>query len=266
MKFSIYLFLAFQAFFLSAQTPQAYWITPMVNQNQTNTWIGFRNEVSINEIPRSAMAKIAVDSKYWLWINGEMVVREGGIKRGPTPTDTYYDYIDIAPFLKEGKNVISVLTWYFGKDGFSHKSSGKGALLFDCQAPGISIVSSRQWSARLLPAYQTAPPPYPNFRLPESSILYDARLDIGNWQNDTNVGLGECIELGGTGYYPWNKLFPRPIPFWKDYGLSAYENETRLTGAAQDTIVCRLPHNAQVTPYMKFTGKSGQRIVVCTDN
>jgi hypothetical protein len=29
----------------------------------------------------TAMTKIAVDSKYWLWVNGQLVVREGGLKR-----------------------------------------------------------------------------------------------------------------------------------------------------------------------------------------
>ena len=54
--------------------------------------------------PEKAVAQIAVDSKYWLWINGQLAVFEGGVKRGPTPKDTYYDEVDLAPFLQKGKN------------------------------------------------------------------------------------------------------------------------------------------------------------------
>ena len=44
-----------------------------------------------------------------------MVVFEGGLKRGPNPEDTYCDEVDLAPYLKKGKNQVAVLVWYFGK-------------------------------------------------------------------------------------------------------------------------------------------------------
>ena len=89
------------------------------SQNESNTWIDFRKDIDLATVPSRVTAKIACDSKYWLWINGEMAVFEGQLKRGPTPNDTYYDEVDIAPYLKEGQNTIAVLLWYFGKDGFS---------------------------------------------------------------------------------------------------------------------------------------------------
>ena len=104
-------------------------ITAFENQNATNTWMCFQKEIFINAVPGKALTRIAADSKYWLWINGELVVLEGGVKRGPNPDDTYYDEIDIAPHLKSGHNLISVLVWYFGKEGFSYNPSGQGALL-----------------------------------------------------------------------------------------------------------------------------------------
>ena len=84
-------------------------------QNETNSWTNFRKDIELETVPVKAFAKIACDSKYWLWINGEMAVFEGQLKRGPNPNDTYYDEVDIAPFLKTGKNSIAVLVWYFGE-------------------------------------------------------------------------------------------------------------------------------------------------------
>jgi hypothetical protein len=40
---------------------------------------------SLDQKPQNALVQIAADSKYWLWINGELAVFEGGVKRGPTP-------------------------------------------------------------------------------------------------------------------------------------------------------------------------------------
>ena len=112
---------------VSAENWKAHWISRSYCAGTGNTWIAFQKNVDIQDVPASLPAKIAADSKYWLWINGEMAVFEGGLKRGPAPGDAYYDTVDIAPFLKSGHNVISVLVWYFGRNGFSHMSSGMPA-------------------------------------------------------------------------------------------------------------------------------------------
>ena len=104
---------------LSGAEWQAKWISRAYSPCAANTWIAFQKKVELGSVPAELPAKIAADSKYWLWVNGEMVVVEGGLKRGPAPGDGYYDTVDIAPYLKSGENVISVLVWYFGRNGFS---------------------------------------------------------------------------------------------------------------------------------------------------
>ena len=70
-----------------AQT--ANWITADDStRNDRNVWIEFQKEFVLKKNMKKAEAKIAADSKYWLWINGEMVVFEGGLKRGPNRNDT----------------------------------------------------------------------------------------------------------------------------------------------------------------------------------
>jgi hypothetical protein len=49
-------------------------ITTPQSQNESNTWINFRKDIKLESVPAKAIAKIATDSKYWLWINGEIVV------------------------------------------------------------------------------------------------------------------------------------------------------------------------------------------------
>ena len=44
----------------------------------------------------SAMVHIAADTKYWLYVNGELVLFEGGLKRGPAPGAGFYDSVDLA--------------------------------------------------------------------------------------------------------------------------------------------------------------------------
>lgn len=240
--------------------PESRWITASEgNVDAENTWIAFRKDITLGSIPMKVEASIAADSKYWLWINGEMVVFEGQLKRGPTPKDTYYDKVDITPFLKKGNNEVAVLLWYFGKSGFSHNSSGKSGLLFSAQA--IGLYSSSQWMSRIHPAYGTCGDPKPNGRLSESSIRYDGNKDLGEWQTGSvQDGFAASKEIGKAGAAPWNALVERPTPLWKDFGPKKGKYVTKR-GAEEDTLVVALPYNMQLTPIIEVEDPEGGHAV-----
>ena len=223
-----------------------------------NQWLAFRKDVTLDSVPDKAVARIAADSKYWMWVNGDLVVFEGGLKRGPTPCDSYFDRLDLAPYLKKGENRIALLLWYFGKDGFSHKSSGAPQLWFDCPALGAD-----GWKVRVHPAYGTAEDlPAPNYRLPESSIAFDARKDIEGWQTGSMEGFSPAASLENS----LGRLHLRPIPQWKDFGIKEIPFET-IPGPEADTLVARLPHNMQMTPVLTVEdAEGGHRIVIETDH
>lgn len=225
-----------------------------------NKWIAFRKDFNLKSIPGSVPARIAVDSKYWLWINGEMVVFEGQLKRGPNPSDSYFDEVDLAPYLKRGENKLALLLWYFGKDGFSHKGSGEAQLWFSC--PSIGLQSDESWLSRVHPSYGTANCPEPNLRLSESSISFDARKDIEGWQTGSTEGFAPSTVLEGS----LGKLHSRPIPFWKDFGIKEVAFETR-PGAEADTVIAKLPYNMQMTPVLVVDDETGgHRILIETDH
>lgn len=248
---------------------KAQWITAIEQQNETNNWTVYNKTFKVEQVPDMAFAKIACDSKYWMWINGELAVFEGQLKRGPSPTDTYYDAVDIASYLKKGDNDISILVWYFGKDGFSHNSSGKAALIFDCQASGFELLSDNSWKASIRREFGTAGLPVPNYRLPESSIRYDARVgnfDFTKAKANTKRWRG-TRSIGKPPVAPWNTLVKRPIPQWKNFGMKKYENERTFPFVSTgDTIVCKLPYNAQITPFFKIEANGDEEITLMTDH
>lgn len=249
---------------LSAQEVwKARWIGKQECRSEANSWLAFKKEVNVSEVPDEMVARIAADSKYWLWINDSLAVFEGGLKRGPSPGDTYYDEIDIAPFLRKGENCLSVLVWHFGRNGFSHADSGVAGLLFEAKAPGFEILSDKTWEATVYKAYGTAGEPEANYRLPESNLSFDARKDITNWRSPSAPRLGRAMELPViVGEPPFGTLVKRPIPMWKCTGLMDYP-EVRRSG---DTLVCSLPYNAQITPYLKVKAPAGRTIKMQTDH
>lgn len=237
---------------------------------ETQRWLAFRKTLAVGEVRQTVKTRIAADSKYWLWINGVLVVFEGQLKRGPTPRDTYCDEVELSPYLKRGANTVAVLVWYFGKNGFSHLSSGQAGLFFEARAGDLSVVSDGTWKAIQHPAYgDTVDGEQPNFRLPESNILFDARKDVAGWQQPgfDDRAWPQATSFGAPPVAPWNGLMTRPIPLWKDFGLRDFVNTTETTDEhGNRTVVAKLPYNAQITPYVHVRARAGDRIGLRTDN
>lgn len=56
---------------------KAQWINTERCQSATNTWLIYRKSFGVTDVPDQLIARIAADSKYWLWINDQLVVFEG---------------------------------------------------------------------------------------------------------------------------------------------------------------------------------------------
>ncbi|MDX2758440.1 alpha-L-rhamnosidase-related protein [Streptomyces europaeiscabiei] len=242
-----------------------------------NQWVAFRRSFTLGSAPSKAVTQIAADSKYWLWVNGTLVVFDGQLKRGPNPTDTYYDEIDLAPYLTSGSNTVALLVWYFGKQGFSHNSSGKGGLLFqsDIQAGSTTtrLVSDTSWKHTVHSGFSNdTSGTQPNYRLSESNVYYDARnaTALAGWQSAgfADSAWSAPTDLGAAGAAPWNGLVQRPIPQLRYSALKSYANAASLpsTGQGSTAISATLPSNVQITPYLKVDAPAGAVIGIQTDH
>ena len=252
----------------------AKWIWDKENLTEENVWMCFNKKVTLDKVPKELTAHISADSKYWLYINGETVVFEGSVKRGPDENSGYYDSIDIAPYLKEGENSICALVWFWGDDkNYSYNSSGQGGFLFEAKNDDIAIISDQSWKVTRNSAYIDSALHQPNYRLAEYSIYYNAREDIGDWLNETyDVSSWEnATEYGVGGEGAYGKLYPRGIPFLKDYGLKDYENSKdyenyTVSNLFGEKITVDIPYNAQVTTYLKVIAPAGKKIRITTEN
>ncbi|MBP8091084.1 MAG: hypothetical protein KAY43_08185, partial [Phocaeicola sp.] len=202
-------------------------------------WICFRKTITISsDNPSVNVLRIAADSKYWLWVNGKEEVFEGQLKRGPNASDTYLDTLSLK-HLKTGNNTIAVLVWFFGRNGFSHKSSGCPGLYFDLSVGNDHFESNESWLTKIHPAYYIPSGDTPNFRLPESNVGFDARKDLSDWTStsfdDSSWSHATATSTDNAG---WGNFVKRPIPYWKDLGEKTYVSIKASSGS----IVCKLPY------------------------
>ena len=253
---------------------QAKWIWDEENLTNKNVWMCFKKTVNLDKMPEELIAHISADSKYWLYINGECAVFEGGVKRGRDKNSGYYDSIDIAPYLKEGENDICALVWYWDNEtSYSYCGSGQGGFLFEAESDEVTILSDKTWKAKRNTAYVDSALYPPNYRLPEYSIYFDAREEMSHWLNeDYDVSSWENAKeyaVGGEGVY--GKLYQRGIPFLKDYGLKDYVNSKdyenyTVKNIFGEKITVDIPYNAQLTPYLKVVAPEGKKIRITTEN
>ena len=251
---------------------------PLPAVPRINSWYAFRKTFSVP--PRSDnetfVARIACDSKYWLWVNGTLVVREGQLKR-PSSQKTYYDRVDLTSHLKPDEPAtIAILLCHFGKTGLSHHDSGYPALRFQLDAVEKDkprqtlLVSDKTWRVLRHRAYSTAPIRNPHQNLPESNLRYDARLAQPGWQNPSYVDKTwlDAAALPAPAVAAMGTPVVRPTPPWKSFALTPYVNADALPKQGTGrTILARLPYNAQVTPYLKIDApREGLMICLGTDN
>lgn len=248
--------------------PQANYIWN--DSNDDNSWMCFRKKVTLDELEaRKVIAKIGADSKYWLYINGELVIRDGQLKRGEQPDTIYYDEVDLTQYFHSGENTIAILAWYWGGQSFSHISSGQAGMFFEAFAGDKVITTDDTWKVKKHESYQQDGIK-PNYRMIEYNVYYDARVGTEDWYKvDFDDSTWENAKiLNVKGEFPWGELIKREIPQFKDGDLKEYENMAEYvehTTTETEVIAMKLPYNAQFTPYLKVEAEAGIEINIQTD-
>lgn len=253
---------------------KASWIWTSA-KGPNNTWLSLRKNIKLKSKPKKAITKIAAENKYWLYVNDSLVIRDGGLDGRPDLNNTYYDEIDLAPYLKKGNNCIAALVWYKGgENSYSQITVDQGGFLFQSKLSGAGlpfIFSDETWKVKVNTAFCTTEQiknPDGSYKWVAWPILYDAQKEISNWKTFTynDVSWENATSKGHPPVAPWNNLVYRTIPFWKDYGLKPYLNQSELHNKVitknNDVVVGNLGINIQGTPYFKVDAAAGVKIRV----
>ena len=243
----------------------AKWI--WASTTSANSYVAFRKTFSLDEVPEEAVANIAAESKYYLWLNEELAVFDGASKRGATPYDSFYEQVDLTDYLKQGENTLVILVSYNGRGGNSSVDPGKAGLLFQMQAGDQAIVSDSSFKANRLRAYRNQGllgADWPNYSqssmLAEWNVYYDARESVGDYTaaDFDDSSWEDATVVCEAGAQPFNDTYLSVIPLMKfDEEYTFLESEYIGQKLAQDTtITIDLPENMQFSPYFELTAES----------
>jgi hypothetical protein len=141
-----------------------------------------RREVDLDAVPATAPARIWVDGRYCLRVNGEEVAR-GPVRSDPR--QSHYDVVDLAPYLRVGPNVLAITARHFGTATSwwmpvpPTYSLGGGSVVFEALIGDEWVVTDASWRASAGTAWSPVPVPGDVACLPLES--FDAREHPYGW-------------------------------------------------------------------------------------
>ena len=234
----------------------AKWIWTSDNKAKDQKVV-FRKKFTVNSIAEEVWAHIACDTKFWLWINGKMVVFEGGVFRESRPGCGYAERVNLAPYLQDGENILAALVWFYGNGGRNNTNSGEAGFIFKCDTLGVRSDSS--FLAMNLPAYVPTQPPYPAHLFGGENIGFDANRDFGDYTlaDFDDSGFAPATE------YPnqvWGDSLESDLPL-----LAVYPKTEVSFMETESGAIAKLPYAMALTVSFEVEAQGGELIDVRTD-
>jgi len=134
----------------------AFWVTHPAAQNNAYGVFLFRKPLTLARVPEHFVVHVTADARYRLFVNGQSV--GFGPQRGD-PMVWRYDSYDLAPWLREGVNMIAAQVWSYGEDApYAIMSRRTGFLLQGDTSAEAAIDTNATWKVWRDEAYQPIPP------------------------------------------------------------------------------------------------------------
>ena len=136
--------------------PVASWIAPPGLPRDSFTVFHARRVFQLPERPTRFLVHVSADNRYRLYLNGQQVLS------GPQRSDVNhwrYETVDLAPFVRPGRNVIAALVWNWGAARPVAQLSYRTGFLLQGDGPreAALVNSGPGWKLRVDSAYAPLP-------------------------------------------------------------------------------------------------------------
>src|SRR5690242_9830266 len=175
-----------------------------------NRYVAFRRTFTLAAVPASAVFHLFADTRYRLIVNGRTLCH------GParyTLSHPEYDSIELAPYLRQGENVIAILVNSYNRASF-HSDASVGAMVCAGElrdgGKAIDLGSGPQWKCLPLAAYRSDTHAL-SFALNPAEHLDANKLPTG-WDQPGFDDSAWSPVVAHSNPSNWDQLKPRSIP------------------------------------------------------
>ena len=198
----------------------AMWIEVPGTQPKDYGVYYFRKDVDLNAKPSKFVVYVSGDTRYKLYVNGELA------SLGPARNDSKhwnYETVDLAPYLKAGKNVFAAQVWNEGNFTPVPNATMRSGFLMMGEGDAKVVNTDETWKAIQDPAYAPIRQQVPGYyalgageQIDMSKTIAhwkDADADLSQWQDAKPYELGTPHDTNsGTGVYTGHMLVPSTLP------------------------------------------------------
>ncbi len=235
---------------------KAKWIWP-TEASVPNQRANFFFEAEAATLPEKVEVLVGCETKYWLFVNRELVVFDGGLFRESTPGNGYYDTVDVTEYLRVGHNELAIQVWYYGNGGRNNSFCPRAGLILACEA--LSLYSDANTLCAVDDAYYIPQNEPTSHLYGGDHTAYDARIRPFSLCPNKECA-GEAVVVGNYGDAPWGDLEKRPVP-----QLFFTERIPCEAVRAENTYTVDLPYAMHFSPYIKLSAKGGEVVDIRSD-
>jgi alpha-L-rhamnosidase len=279
-----------QFLWIAAATPlmgfetrwRARWITlPGALPNEYGVY-NFRRTFDLSAIPAKFVVRVTADNRYQLFVNGARAC--WGPARGDL-NHWHYETVDIAPYLRQGKNALAAVVWNDGADrAVAQFSLQTGFLLAGESAAAEMVNTGPDWFGIVNRAYS----PIPNngemgyYAAPPGERVEGAvypwgwaraEFDDGAWRGVKAIPRGDGSPRGIRDASNGWMLVPRTIPAMEETpqkfarvrqreGVAADEFPWQIPAQSKATLLLDQGHLTTAFPELVTTGGRGANVTL----
>jgi len=226
-----------ESFNMMKESWSAGWIAvPETGQKDYGIYY-FRKDVELAAKPYKFVIYVTGDTRYKLYVNGELA------SLGPARNDSKhwnYETVDLAPYLKAGKNVFAAQVWNEGNFTPVPNATIRTGFLMMGEGDAKVINTDGTWKAIQDPAYSPIRQQVPGYYALGAGEQIDMSKTISDWMSPSaDLSLwkdAQVYDIGtphdtssGTGVYNSHMLVPSTLPQVERY-------ERRIQTVRQLTI------------------------------
>ncbi|MBC2839329.1 alpha-L-rhamnosidase C-terminal domain-containing protein [Robiginitalea sp. SC105] len=263
----------------------ARWISHPEDPGDTFGVFHFKKEVNLDAVPESFVVHVSADNRYKLYVNGRYITF------GPARGDRLnwrYESLDLAPYLKEGVNVLAATVWNFADHRPVAQHSVRTGFILQGDGPAERLADTDgSWLAGRCGAFEPLPVELNAYYVVGPGESFDAAAHNWGWQEagyrDGFVPSREgeagrpTLSLEKFGGIAGHVLIPRTIPLMEEtaqefWAVRRMDPPDAADKAFRGTEPLNIPANREVTllfdqghlttayPVVRFSGGKGSRL------
>ena len=251
---------------LKSESWNARWISVPGTGAQDYGVYYFRKDVDLAAVPADYIVHVTGDNRYKLYVNGDLV------SLGPAKGDVFhwrYETVDLAPYLKAGRNAVAALVYHEGSRKPDSQISLETGFLLQGEGNARDLWTDKSWKCMKDNAYSPVHPIVVGYYVAGPGEKVDMAETPKDWMSGSTEGwlnaregpAGKPADVLDVSDFDGHMLVPSPLPQME---RTPFSLSGAMTIPAKTTKEILLDNKVLTNAYvsLRFRGGKGAKVSI----